>query len=144
VTALPSCFGFMAMFGWGVLHKRPRNILCVNHRIVRASRLLVAYNLHTTRDKLARVSSYKIVVHTTPYCTPIQELCEILSEHAKNCRHLRLEYRMGSERDRTAYRSWTVSCTDSGDGEALQLHVYFDVVEDFVGGGDGPIPGSLA
>jgi hypothetical protein len=119
VTASSSCFGFMAMFGWGVLHKRPRNILCVNHRMVRASRLLVAYNLHTTRDKLARVSSYKIVVHTTPHCTPIQELCEILSEHAKNCRHLRLD----SER-------WTVNCPDNGDVVYLQLSVYYDMVED--------------
>lgn len=89
------------MFGWGVLHKRPRNILCVNHRMVRASRLLVAYNLRTTRDKLARVSSYKIVVHTTPHCTPIQELCEILSE-----------LRLDSER-------WTVNCPDNGDVDDL-------------------------
>jgi hypothetical protein len=91
--------------------------------MVRASRLLVAYNLHTTRDKLARVSSYKTVVHTTPHCTPIQELCEILSEHAKNCRHLRLD----SER-------WTVNCPDNGDVDDLQLSVYYDVVENFVGG----------
>jgi hypothetical protein len=33
---------------------------------------------------------------------------------------------------------------DSGDGEALQLHVYFDVVEDFVGGVTDLSRGSLA
>jgi hypothetical protein len=41
----------------------------------------------------------------------------------KNCRHLRLD----SER-------WTVNCPDNGDVDDLQLSVYYDVVENFVGG----------
>ncbi len=89
---------------------------------------------YTQTETIVTVSRHvKLSSIPPPYITPSPAWCEILSEHAKNCRHIRLEYRMGSEKERSSCRAWTVSGTEDDEDDEAEYRVYSEMVEEFSG-----------